>query len=309
LINLGATLLLVGTLSMGLAGALLSMGGAYACIGVCTLPAMVVRVGLRLRLDVAGNLVGFGLPLVANFVSTWVLQLSDRYLLGRLGSLDSTASYSVAYTLGSALAMIITPFLLAWSPLMYSIARRDDAARVYQLVFRWFHLILLFATYGLSLASINLLYVFFPPDYRSTAPVIPIVAVSIMFSGVYNFFNVGVSIRRKTWFAVLFTTLAALVNVGLNIVLIPLYRAMGAAVSTLIAYALLALIAYIVNQRIYRIPFEIGLFAIALFIGIVLYTSSSFLVQKQSLYITDAVDLCTLICYGGCLMLLGKLAR
>ena len=130
-----------------------------------------------------------------------------------------------------------------------------------------------------------------------------------MFSGVYNFFNVGIAIRRKTWCAVLFTTLAALVNVGMNMMLIPLYGAMGAAISTLIAYIVLAVIAYIVNQHMYWIPFEVGLFCTALLIGLVLYTLSSVLMQKQDLYLADTVGFCTLLCYGGCLLLLGKSAR
>ena len=87
----------------------------------------------------------------------------------------------------------------------------------------------------------------FPPSYYAAEAVIPIVAVSIMFFGMYSFITIGISIRRKTWFAVILTTVAALANVGLNMVLIPRYGSIGAAVSTLIAYVLLASSAYIVN--------------------------------------------------------------
>lgn len=102
-------------------------------------------------------------------------------------------------------------------------------------------------------------------------------------------------------------TLAALVNVGCNIVLIPLYGSMGAALSTLIANMLLALIMYIVNQRIYPVPFEIDRFAIALLIGIAVYVGSSSLAQHQTIFVTCAIYISSTILYGACLLLLGKL--
>jgi O-antigen/teichoic acid export membrane protein len=130
-----------------------------------------------------------------------------------------------------------------------------------------------------------------------------------MFYGVYNVLIVGVSIRRKTWLAVVYMTISALTNVGLNLILIPLYGSIGAALSTLLAYAVLAMIAYIVNQRIYPVPFELGLFSIALLIGIALYTGSTLLAQTQKTDTAWGIYICAFCLYGVCLSLLIKLFR
>jgi hypothetical protein len=98
LVNLGATLMLVGVLHMGISGALIATGGGYGVFVVCTLPVILLRAGLHLRFDIARNVLSFGLPNVASLVAIWVLQLSDRYLLAHLSSLAQTASYSVATT-------------------------------------------------------------------------------------------------------------------------------------------------------------------------------------------------------------------
>jgi glycosyltransferase involved in cell wall biosynthesis len=107
LVSLGATLVLVGVVHLGIAGSLIATGGGYAAVAVCTLPVVLLRVGLgrglHVRRDITWNLLSFGFPLVANFASVWVLQLSDRYLLSRLGSLTETASYAVAYSLGGVM--------------------------------------------------------------------------------------------------------------------------------------------------------------------------------------------------------------
>ncbi len=310
LITLGASIVLVGVMNMGIAGSLIAIGLGYGIIVVCTLPLLLLHSGIRLRTDIALGLLTFGLPNAANFVSVWVLQLSDRYLLSHLTSLTQTASYAVAYSLGGVLSpVIIAPFALAWPATMYAIAKKENAADIFRLVFRWFSIVLLLATFGLSLMSMMILNLFFPVSYHSAAPIIPIITTSIMFYGVYNVLIVGVSIRRKTWLAVVYITISALTNVGLNLILIPLYGSMGAALSTLLAYAVLALIAYIVNQRIYPVPFELGLFSIALLIGIALYTGSILLAQTQKTYTAWGIYICAFCLYGGCLSLLIKLFR
>ena len=307
LISLGANIFLVGVLHMGITGSLLASAGGYACVVLFTLPLILVRAGFRLRLDIAQNLLSFGVPLVFNFVSVWVLQLSDRYLLSRFGTLSEVASYGVAYTLGGVLSvLIITPFMLAWPSAMFTVAKRKDAAQAFQLVFRWYSALLLFAAYGLSLLSTLLLFLFFPPAYHSAAPVIPVVAMSTMFYGLTSVCNVGVSIQRKNWFQFLFAAISALVNIGANIILIPLYGSMGAAASTLIAYALLVLINYIVNQRLYPVPFEVGKFLFALIIGIILYVGAEILVQPHGIIVTWSILLGTFFLYSGYLLLSTK---
>jgi O-antigen/teichoic acid export membrane protein len=307
LVTLFTTLLFVGPMHLGIVGALLANGTGYAFVVACSLPLILLRVGLRFRIDIARNLLSFGVPLIFNFVSYWVLQLSDRYLLSRF-SLEQTASYAVAYSLGGVLSVVIlSPFILAWPTAMFSIAKKDNAAQMFQLVFRWFSMLLLFAAFIFSLTCIAALNILFPPSYHTTAPVIPIIAMSLLFYGVYNVFAVGVGVRRKTWLTALFTSLAAIVNLGCNLILIPHFGSLGAALSTLVAYAFLAAIMYIVNQRIYPVPFEIGRFSIALLIGVTLYAGSTLLAQGQNIIVSLGKYLLALILYSGCLLALSKI--
>jgi O-antigen/teichoic acid export membrane protein len=305
LVCLLGTFILVGVLHMGVSGSLIAVGGGYAAVVTTLIPVILIRAGLRPHPDIVRNLLSFGVPLSANLVSVWVLQLSDRYLLSHLGSLAQTASYSVAYTLGGLSGVVIlSPFSLAWPSIMFTIAKRNDARQVFQVVFRWFSIILLFATFGLSLVGVVILNWFFPTGYHPAAPVIPIVATSVMFYGLFHIFSTGTSVLRKTWYDLILTTSSASVNVGCNLILIPLYGSMGAAASTLIAYMLLAIITYVANQRVYPIPFEVGTFSLALIIGVALYIGSNVLAQKQDTYIAWAISLVTLCLYGGSLLLL-----
>jgi O-antigen/teichoic acid export membrane protein len=228
-------------------------------------------------------------------------------VLSRFSPLAQVANYALAYSLGGAVSIVIlSPFMLAWPTAMFAIAKREDATQIFQQVFRWFSLVLLFAALAFSLACTIMLKLLFPPEYHSAAPIILIIATSLMFYGILSVFQIGISVRRKTWLATISTTISALANVGLNLALIPLYGSMGAAVSTLIAYILLALICYIINQRIYPIPFEIGRFGIGLVIGLAFYLASSFLARTQGIYGECAIYIGAIGFYTGCLVLLGK---
>ncbi|HEY4386171.1 MAG TPA: polysaccharide biosynthesis C-terminal domain-containing protein [Ktedonobacteraceae bacterium] len=307
LINLVATIVLVGVWHMGIVGSLLAIAGGYGVVAICTLPQILWHAGIRLHIPIAKGLLVFGLPNVVNFFSVWVLQLADRYMLSRLGSLSQTAMYTVAYNLGGVLGvLVISPFLLAWPSVLFTLAKRKDARRIFQLIFRWYFIILLIAAYALSLVGMALLQLFFPPAYRAAAPVIPIIALSILFYGLYNYITLGVGLKRKTWLAVIFTSSAALLNVGLNCYLIPLYGSMGAALATLIAYVVLVVIAYIVNQRLYPVPYEIGKFVCALFIGLACFLGSSYLVQFQVPLLAWGISFGGLCLYTGYLLVLGN---
>ncbi len=311
LTTLVLTVVLVGIFRLGIAGALIAIGAGYSSVVVLVMPVVFVRGRLRIRGDVARNLLGFGVPMVGNVISYWILQVSDRellaHILGPVKGPPVVASYAVAYTLGGVLStIVITPFNLAWPTTMYSIAKRPDAARVYTLIFRYFGLALLFAAFGLSLLSTLLLDVLFPKSYHSAALVIPIVALSIAWYGAYLMFVTGVAIRRMTVLATIYMTAAALANVGLNLILIPRFAAMGAAASTLVAYVLLAIVAYLVNRRIYPIPFEIGRFVLAVLLGAGIFTAAYVAAQVLGTWARWPLSGAGLVMFAVCLIVIAQ---
>ena len=186
--------------------------------------------------------------------------------------------------------------------------KRDDAPHIFKLVFRWWSTALLFATFALSILSSVVLKVLFPPSYYASQPVIPMVSLSTMLTGITYIFMIGVNIRRKTILEFIYMLIAAFANLLLNLFLIPYFGAVGAAVSTLAAYALLTTVVYVMNQKIYPIPFEIGSFLFKLSVGIVLYVGSSLLVRGQELWVGWSVSVVALIIYGIFLLWLGGLS-
>lgn len=305
LIALGANIYLVGVAHQGIRGALIATGCGYAFIALIMTPVGVVYSRLQFRLDVAWSVVSFGVPLVLGTVSSWILGLSDRYLLTIFGSLDQVAHYSVAYSLGTVVStLVIAPFQTAWPTAMYAIAKRPDAQQVYKIVFRWFGMLVLLAAFGLAVCCTAVLSWLFPPSYKAAAPVIPVVGLSLAIYGVYVVFMIGANLRRKTWMGGVFTMLAALINVGLNLILIPRYGAFGAAAATLFAYIALAIITYIGTRIIYPVPYEIGRFTIAMLSGIALYVGVGELTKHTGIAASVAIGAVGFLVYAAWLVFL-----
>ncbi|WP_149403300.1 lipopolysaccharide biosynthesis protein [Dictyobacter arantiisoli] len=308
LVAAGLTYVLVGILQWGSSGALLAVGGGSLCVGICQLPIIWRRARFCLDWKIIKELFVFGLSTVPGFLAVWILQLSDRYFLSWLGFLSQTAGYGVAYTLGNVLGpLVIMPFSLAWYSTMYGIARRTNASTIFCFVFRWYCLALLFCAFFVALFANDVLTWMFPPAYASAEMIIPFIALANVFYGLFELFMVGVLLREKVRFTILFLPLAAVVHIALNCLLIPNYGIVGAAISTLVAYLLLACVAYFVNQRIYPLPFEIGLFGLALCLGIVWYIGAMLLLRGQSV-VMHWIILGGIGClYGGILFLLGHI--
>jgi O-antigen/teichoic acid export membrane protein len=76
--------------------------------------------------------------------------------------------------------------------------------------------------------------------------------------GVYQLTSIGLNLTSRTEFYSVSTISAALVGVGSGLALIPRFGVAGAATTVLLAYATQAVLASILAQRLYPVPYEGG---------------------------------------------------
>lgn len=208
----------------------------------------------------------FGLPMIPNGLAYLTVEVSDKYLMRFLLGKDTLALYAANYKFGSLLLLVVIAFRTAWQPFFLKIAKVEtNPQAIYARVLTWFTLI---GAFVVVVGSFTIEYlVRIPLSAGSTVmgrvywpgvKIIPIILTAYLFYGFYVNFTVGIYIRKKTKWMVLFTGLAALVNVGSNFYLMPHFGIMGAALATLLSYASMALAIWIANRRIYPVPYEYG---------------------------------------------------
>jgi O-antigen/teichoic acid export membrane protein len=93
-------------------------------------------------------------------------------------------------------------------------------------------------------------------EFLSGLYIVPVVLLAYVFHGMYVNFQAGIYIEEKTKYFPLVTGAGALINIVVNILLIPQIGIMGAAVATLASYFVMASGLFIVARKFYKIEYE-----------------------------------------------------
>jgi O-antigen/teichoic acid export membrane protein len=184
----------------------------------------------------------FNLPLLPHYLSTVVLNQADRMIIGSLCGHNEVAYYGVAYSLAMASSLFISSVNSSLIPWTYKQMATGDEKQIRRIGHVGFML-------SAVLAGILLLIIGFGPEimlflapakYQSAVWVIPPVALSVLASMyVWLFVNVETYYEENGYVA-LVSIAAAVLNVVLNYIFIPLFGYLAAGWTTLIAYVLMA---------------------------------------------------------------------
>ena len=151
--------------------------------------------------------------------------------------------YSAACSFGSLIQLFVSPLQLILFPelsKLYDENKIDEIVICMSHSLRYFLLISLPAVFGLSVLAKPLLRIFTTQDFISGWLVIPIIALSGLLAGIVQIFVNTLLVVKKTKVPTYINFAAAILNVLINLLLIPLVGIVGAALSTLLSYFFMA---------------------------------------------------------------------
>ncbi|MDP8267168.1 MAG: polysaccharide biosynthesis C-terminal domain-containing protein [Candidatus Tenebribacter davisii] len=204
-----------------------------------------------------------GIPLAIGGLASWVLNMTDRYMLKFLLPEDIALTQVGLYSLGAKIASfihfaLIAPFMLSWGALMYSYQNDPNAKVIYKNILNIFTAIGGIVFILISLFSPEILHLFSQnEEFFLAYRVIPYLTFSKLLFGIYMVFTVGVTLTKKTKYISYANSIAAILNVALNFVLIPRFGMIGAALASLISFVIRTIILYLSAQKHYHINYDI----------------------------------------------------
>lgn len=260
------TMLFLGTLLFCTTNALtLTRGGEidgvfYARLWLLT-PAVLVglwqsRALLAPRFDPAllKRMLLFSSPLILAAAANPVLNFVDRWMLAKMVDADTTGIYDISYRFGMIPGMLITaPFLRTWHPTMYHASDGADWPTFLRRLLLYFTFVGSVAWLSLSVFTAELLTWFSTPAYFAGHRVIPYVAAAQILYGVGWIAAAGLASHGRTLALGAIVATGAAANVALNVLWIPRYGFMGAAVATLVAFAVI-FAGFVLHRRHERPP-------------------------------------------------------
>jgi O-antigen/teichoic acid export membrane protein len=256
LITVAATVGLVVGAGLGATGVVVGNFSGTLCVYAALLAYRREQLGLQFSRPLLREMNRFGMPLVPSALALWALHFSDRFFLVKLDGADEVGLYSIGARLASAMVLLLTAFRMAWPAFAYSIDDEREARRTYGFVLTYLLFVTSWLALALGLLAPWLVRFLTVEDFYEASQVVPVLAFGAAAFGGYIVISIGVGRARRTQFNWVVTGAAAALNVALNLILIPPYGMMGAAVANVAAYTTMFAAMAWWSQRVYPVPYQ-----------------------------------------------------
>lgn len=239
---IGLNILFLMVLHLGVTGYVLSVALADALctaflVGKERLWKLLIRHPLS---GIARKMLRYSIPLIPTTIFWWITSVSDRYMVtGFLGS-DANGLYAVAYKIPTILTLLSSIFLEAWqfSAISESEGDRKANIRFYSQIWSAFQAVMFLAgsiVIAFCQVEIRLLSV---AEYFTAWQYIPVLSMAMVFAAFASFTGSVYVVAKKSSLSFWTAMAGAIVNLVLNLLLIPRISIQGAAISTLASYLL-----------------------------------------------------------------------
>ena len=173
----------------------------------------------------------------------------EAYAMGQLGI------YGAAYKLSVLMTLFIQMFRYAAEPFFFAQVKQDNAKQVYADVMKYFILFGLLIFLGVTLFADEVKY-FIGPAYWEGLFILPIVLLANLLLGITFNLSIWYKLNDMTWYGAYIGLSGAAVTILANVILVPRFSYLGAAIGHLSAYVVMVILSYIWGQKYYRIEYQ-----------------------------------------------------
>ena len=207
-------------------------------------------------------MLAFGIPMIGYELSSIVLSMGDRYIIQSLLGAEPLGVYSAAYNMCDYIkSMLFGSLVAAAQPMYMRYWEQQGAPPTIEFLSRFLRVYVMAAMLvvgGLAAIGAELLGFLASAKYREGATVIPFVVAGMALESVLVITGAGLYLQKRSKTIMLLVLLTAVMNLGLNYLLIPRLGIIGAGVSTLISYSTLMLAGATLGRRSLPLALPVG---------------------------------------------------
>ena len=215
--------------------------------------------------------VSYNVPLIPHYLSMIALSQSDRLMIQYFEGNSKAGIYSLAYQVSSMMNIVFNAINSAFIPRAYGMLK-DGAvkklnAESVKLIYAAFSL----SAFGIVIAP-ECVMILGGKAYGEAIYVIPAVCFAVFIRYVYGFFNNYEFYFAETKKIMIASTLAAIINIVLNWIFIPIAGYFAAGYTTIVGYGFLYLFHYRLSKNICREYYGVNGFSDKFVIGVLVIT-------------------------------------
>lgn len=251
LIYFGLNIIFLKYWSLGIKGYML----AYIIGLLISMIMLIIGLGERNYLEnkydreLSKRMRKFSSSMIFNHAAWWINNVSDRYMLIWMSGAQLSGIYSIAYKVPNILSVCQTIVTQAWSISAIEEHDNTEVTDYYSKVFSIYYSLLCIVISVLLLFNSAISKILFHNDFYEAKKYVPILLLAVAYSGCSEFFN-SIFVAEKDSFRIMKSTIiGAIVNILLNILLIPFFLIYGAAIATMISNLLIMIYRFIILYR------------------------------------------------------------
>lgn len=255
---------------------------AASALALLLLIPAFLRLKWRFDLFLWRRMIVYAFPMVIVGFSYVINETLDRKIMTWLlkGTPDENLFQLGVYGANYKLAMLISLFTQAFrygaEPFFFKQKNALGAQKLYADLAHFFMIAGMAAFLGIVL-YIDVVKYFIDSEYWAGLGVVPILTLANVFLGMYYNFSVWYKVTDKTNWGAYISVGGALVTIGLNIWLIPVFGYYGSAWTTLVCYGAMALACYFIGNRVYPVPYNVKALLFYLAAGVVVWLFSDWM--------------------------------
>ena len=176
------------------------------------------------------------LPLFPNFLIYWIFNSSDRLMITNQLNIGAEGIYSVGSKLGHASQLIYTAFAGGWQFFAFSTMKDSNQVESNSKIFEYLGVISFTSTSFICALSFNIYKILFVGEYIDGFIIAPYLFLAPLLQMLFQVASNQFLVIKKTWPNMFVLLGGAVLNVILNLILIPAIGIEGAAIATLTGY-------------------------------------------------------------------------
>ena len=242
----------------GITGYLVSMAAASFASVLYQFFAGKIFKDIELRRDknITREMVVYSLPLVANSLAWWINNASDRYILTFMCGVAINGIYSVAYKIPTILTTVQNIFYNAWSISAIKEFDSEDKDGFIGNIFSLYSFVSVMSCSAIMILNIPISSLLYAKEFFEAWKCVPFLLVGTVFNGMALFEGCLFTAVKKTKDVSKTTLLGAGINIICNFIFIKFFGALGAALATMLGYAVSFLVRSIMMRKIIKIKID-----------------------------------------------------
>lgn len=208
------------------------------------------------------------LPYIPHLLSMTVLNSMDRVMINKFCGSEQTALYSLAYTCGTLMIVLLTSLNNAFAPWLADKLNEKKYNEIRNFSYKYISMFVLMMI-GVMLVSPEILYILGGKSYMESVYVLAPVTMGCCCQFLYTMYVNIEQFNRKTIGMAIGSACAAILNFVLNLMFIPKFGYIAAAYTTLVGFLFLVIIhMYLVKRlgfgKVYNNRFVVTVIVICL---------------------------------------------